>query len=226
MYKQKKYSEAKAVFEKCITDNRDADFASNNLVRTLLATGEADEARKFIKNSKIHISKELVRRAEKTVQKAASEKIELTDEENAQINKTVNIGVKKYQFSSEKILEDELVSRMESGVPVFGFPLKVYQAKGAYGRQYIIPRGRIDILAVDDKGDYYVIELKKDSGYDDAYAQTKAYVDWIQKHLAKSKHKTYGIICLNSPTKQLIEKVRNDNLIKLFEYNISYSEIQ
>ena len=226
LYKQKKYSEAKAVFEKCITDNRDADFASNNLVRTLLATGEADEARKFIKNSKIHISKELVRRAEKAVQKVSSEKIELTDEENAQINKTVNIGVKKHQFSSEKILEDELVSRMESGISVFGMPLKVYQAKGAYGRQYIIPHGRIDILAVDEKGDYYVIELKKDSGYDDAYVQTKAYVDWIQKHLAKSKHKAYGIICLNSPTKQLIEKVRNDDLIKLFEYNISYSEIQ
>lgn len=226
LYKQKKYSEAKAVFEKCITDNQDADFASNNIVRTLLAMGEADEARKFIKNSKIHISKELVRRAEKAVQKVSSEKIELTDEENAQINKTVNIGVKKHQFSSEKILEDELVSRMESGISVFGMPLKIYQAKGSYGRQYIIPHGRIDILAVDDKGDYYVIELKKDSGYDDAFVQTKAYVDWIQKHLATAKHKTYGIICLNNPTKQLIEKVRNDDLIKLFEYNISYSEIQ
>lgn len=226
LYKQKKYHEAKDVFEKCIAENKDIDCASNNLVRTLLAMGEADEARTFIKNSKIHISKELVRRAEKAVQKVVPEKSELPFEDNAQSNKTVNLGVKKHQFSSEKILEDELVLRMESGISVFGMPLKVYQAKGAYGRQYIIPHGRIDILAVDDKGDYYVIELKKDSGYDDAYAQTKAYVDWIQKHLAKSKHKTYGIVCLNSPTKQLIEKVRNDDLIKLFEYNISYSEIQ
>jgi len=226
LYKQKKYLEAKSVFEKCIAENKDADYASNNLVRTLLAMGEADEARKFIKNSKIHISKELVRRAEKAFQKDVPLKIDFSDNEETQINKTVNLGVKKHQFSSEKILEDELVLRMESGISVFGMPLKVYQAKGAYGRQYIIPHGRIDILAIDDKGDFYVIELKKDSGYDDAYAQTKAYVDWIKKHLAKSKHKAYGIICLNSPTKQLIEKVRNDDFIKLFEYNISYSEIQ
>lgn len=226
LYKQKKYAEAKAVFEKCIADDQDADYASNNLVRTLLAMGEIDEAKRFIKSSKYHISKELVRRTEKAVKKAVPEKSDLHEEENAQINKTVNIGVKKHQFTSEKILEDELVSRMESGISVFGFPLKVYQAKGAYGRQYIIPHGRIDILAVDDNGDYYVIELKKDSGYDDAYVQTKAYVEWVQKHLAKNKHKAYGIICLNSPTQDLIEKIRDDDLIKLFEYKISYSEIQ
>ena len=101
LYKQKKYHEAKSVFEKCIAENKDADYASNNLVRTLLAMGEADEARKFIKNSKIHISKELVRRSEKAIQKVVS-KIDLPEEENTQINKTVDFGVKKHQFSSEK----------------------------------------------------------------------------------------------------------------------------
>ena len=225
-YKQKKYKEAMACFKKCIADNVNSDFASNNMVRTLLAQGKADEARKFIKNSSVNISKVLIKKAEKAAQKSAPEKPDLKDEEKTEINKNINIGVKKQQFSSEKILEDELVSRMESEIPVFGLKLKVYQKKGAYGRQYIFPHGRIDILAVDDKGDYYVIELKKDSGYDDAYTQTKNYVEWIQRHLAKTNHKTYGIICLNNPTQKLIEKVRNDDTIKLFEYNISYSEIK
>ena len=34
-----------------------------------------------------------------------------------------------------------------------------------------------------------------------------------------------GIICLNDPTKDLIEKVKADDQMRLFEYSISYSEI-
>ena len=37
--------------------------------------------------------------------------------------------------------------------------------------------------------------------------------------------KVYGIICLNSPSKELIEKVHADSRMKLFEYQISYNEI-
>lgn len=32
-------------------------------------------------------------------------------------------------------------------------------------------------------------------------------------------------ICLNDPTKDLIEKVKADDQMRLFEYSISYSEI-
>ena len=52
---------------------------------------------------------------------------------------TIDIGVKRQQFSNEKLLEDELTVRIESGMPVFGMNLKVYKRKGEYGRQYIIP---------------------------------------------------------------------------------------
>lgn len=37
--------------------------------------------------------------------------------------------------------------------------------------------------------------------------------------------KIYGIICLNSPTQQLIDKVHADKRIRLFEYQITYTEI-
>ena len=37
--------------------------------------------------------------------------------------------------------------------------------------------------------------------------------------------KVYGIICLNSPTKQLIDKVHADKRMRLFEYQISYTEL-
>lgn len=50
--------------------------------------------------------------------------------------------------------------------------------------------GRLDILGIDTAGDLYVIELKKDSGYDDAYAQTREYIDWLRKML-QSKDSVY-----------------------------------
>lgn len=137
----------------------------------------------------------------------------------------INIGIKKHQFTSEKLLEDELVQRMEYGIPVFGLPLKVYQQRGVYGRQFILRTGRLDILATGDDNNLYVIELKKDSGYDDAYAQTKTYVEWVEADIAKPGQHVYGIICLNSPTDELQKKVKQDPQMRLFEYSISYTEI-
>ena len=137
----------------------------------------------------------------------------------------IDLGVKRQQFSSEKLLEDELTARIESGMEVFGMNLKIFRRKGLYGRQFIIPIGRLDLLCEDAQGNLYVIELKKDSGYDDAYQQTANYLDWFeQSEYAKGK-KVYGIICLNAPTKALIQKVRNDKRMRLFEYAISYTEI-
>ena len=129
------------------------------------------------------------------------------------------------QFQSEKILEDELTLRMEAGMEVFGLPLKIYRRRGEYGRQYIFPEGRLDILAEDSDGNLYIIELKKDSGYDDAYRQTVEYINWFQNHKANEK-KVYGIICLNAPEKALVEAVRKDDRVKLYEYQISYNEIK
>ncbi len=118
-----------------------------------------------------------------------------------------------------------LVQRMEIGIPVFGMPLRIYQKRGVYGRQFVLRNGRLDILGIDTAGDLYVIELKKDSGYDDAYAQTREYIDWIEEDVAVKGQRVFGIICLNDPTKDLIEKVKADDQMRLFEYSISYSEI-
>ena len=63
------------------------------------------------------------------------------------------------------------------------------------------------------------------SGYDDAYAQTREYIDWIEEDVAVKGQRVFGIICLNDPTKDLIEKVKADDQMRLFEYSISYSEI-
>lgn len=224
LYKQRKFKEAQSVFEDCLRQNRDVRYAANNLVRTLLAQGKKGEAQRVIQEHERFVSKDLKKRAEKPVGKVkiAVPEPAVTDVEAETI---VDIGVKKQQFSSEKLLEDELVQRMEIGIPVFGMPLRIYQKRGVYGRQFVLRNGRLDILGIDTAGDLYVIELKKDSGYDDAYAQTREYIDWIEEDVAVKGQRVFGIICLNDPTKDLIEKVKADDQMRLFEYSISYSEI-
>ena len=137
----------------------------------------------------------------------------------------IDLGPKRQQFSSERLLEEELTARIEAGIEVFGLQLKMYRREGKYGRQFIIPIGRLDLLCEDTEGNLYIIELKKDSGYDDAYQQTVNYLNWFEKHFPDRKKNVYGIICLNSPSQELVKKVRGDKRIRLFEYQISYTEI-
>lgn len=108
---------------------------------------------------------------------------------------------------------------------VFGMNLKMYKRKGEYGRRYIIPVGRLDLFCEDEAGNLYVIELKKDSGYDDAYKQTADYLDWFAQSPKFKDKKVYGIICLNNPTADLISRVKSDARMRLFEYQVSIRKL-
>lgn len=197
----------------------------------MIVLGRNGDAKRFVNNTKHKITKTL------------KDKVKMLDESNAKLKKTdiifeeeatddfsviekkADLSVKKQQFSNEKLLEDELTNRIEAGIFVFGLNLKIYKRYGEYGRQYRIPCGRLDLLCEDEKGNLYIIELKKDRGYDDAYKQTAQYLDWFETSEKFKNKNVYGIICLNNPTKDLIKKVHADKRMKLFEYQISYREI-
>lgn len=239
LYLQKRYDEALEYFKKCLELEPNYIYASNNYVRALIALGKYNDAKSFVKSEKHKVSKDIKNKVEKldninikpskksisTDSQLIKESAEISEDESSQEN-SIDLGIKRQQFSNEKLLEDELTARIESGMEVFGLKLKMYKRKGVYGRQFIIPIGRLDLLCEDDNGDLYIIELKKDSGYDDAYKQTAAYLDWFEKNndIAKGK-KVHGIICLNSPSQDLIKNVHRDPRMKLFEYQISYREI-
>ena len=231
LYKQHRYGEAKTLFRECLENHIDVDYAANNYVRVLIATGRNKDAKAFIAKGKFKVAK------------ALRDKVSKLDDSNARIKKDVvmepveqsesvafeaiDFGVKRQQFSSEKLLEDELTLRLEAGMPVFGMNLHIYNHKGDfYGRQYPFEMGRLDLLCEDKNENLYIIELKKDSGYDDAYVQTAQYIDWFEKAPISQGKKVYGIICLNAPAPELVRKVRNDPRMKLFEYQISYTEIK
>ena len=228
LYKQKKYVQACKIFKQCLKQKRDLPFSANNYVRTLIALEKIDEAKKFIEKSDYKIEKSLVSKLEGLKNGSFKIKKQIIDnisDEISIVNKKIDIGLKQYQFSNEKLLEDELTMKIESGIPVFGLKLKIYKRYGEYGRQYIIPCGRLDLLCEDTSGNLYIIELKKDSGYDDPYLQTVRYLEWFEKSKKFKNKKVYGIICLSNPDKKLIDNVHSDSRIRLFEYRISYTEI-
>ena len=59
------------------------------------------------------------------------------------------------------------------------------------GRQFYCKglRGRIDLLCVDQKKRFVVIELKNRKADRGTFAQIAAYMGWVEKHLAKGKKK-------------------------------------
>lgn len=233
LYRQKKYNEAEKIFLQCLTENRDLPYAANNLIRVYLRTGKNQEAKDFVASGKYKIDKSLVKQVEERPKNSTvidALPIE-GDNDEYEVNPVIEVAVPKQQFTSEKILEDEISARLESGHEVFGQKLKIYRRKGDfYGRQYPCSDGehlwRLDLLCEDDDENLVIIELKKDSGYDDAYAQIKAYVDYFENHRVPQNKSVSGIICLNSPTPELLARVRQDSRIRLFEYKISYTEIK
>ena len=230
-YREKQYEKAYAILKRCLDEKLEQDivYPVNNFARVLLAMGRNKEAKEFLRNAPAKISKAIREKIEaapdKDSRKPSPEVIIEENEESSEPVAKANIQRKGEQFQSEKVLEDELMMRMEAGMDVFGMPLKIYRRHGEYGRQYIFPNGRLDILAEDSEHNLYIIELKKDSGYDDAYKQTVEYIEWFQKHKARGK-KVYGIICLNAPNRALVDAVRKDDRVKLYEYQISYTEIK
>ena len=235
LYKQRRYTEAKKELEASLEMNGDLRLPANNYVSVLLAMGLNEDANKFSKSSPVKISKfyldKIAASDGKNHPYTENTPVRMDEEsgdeeaESAEVKSQITFSAKSEQFSSEKLLEDELTARIEAGLPAFGMNLKLWKRKGDYGRQYILPTGkRLDLLCEDDEGSIYIIELKKDSGYDDPYDQTAEYVDWFEKSSKYKGHKIYGIICLNSPTKSVLEKVHNDKRIRLVEYHVSYDE--
>lgn len=231
-YLIKQYDKALEWLQICLDNKRDFPYAPNNYARTLCVMGRIEEAKQFVKDAPVKIYKDIVDRINKaTSKKKASKTVIAAPEMDEENGLGEDSGKGKYrtgkeeQFSNEKLLEDELENRILQGYEVFGKKLKMYKRRGEYGRQYIIPNRRIDLLAEDDKGNFYVIELKKDSGYDDPYEQIIEYLDYIQKNKAPKGKKVSGIICLNSPSDALIKKVKADDRVELYEYVISYNKV-
>jgi hypothetical protein len=89
------------------------------------------------------------------------------------------------------------------------------------GIEYPTEVGPVDILAVDEQGNFIVFELKLTRGPDKTIGQLLRYMGWIKANLAKDRD-VYGVIV----AKDVHEKLRYAALlvpsVSLLEYEVDF----
>ncbi|KAF2519727.1 DUF91 domain-containing protein [Flavobacterium salilacus subsp. salilacus] len=126
---------------------------------------------------------------------------------------------KNFVFPLEANLRDFLIKNLDT---VKGKKLSLYiDENGRDGREYQTKVGLIDILAIDEKGNFVVFELKLNRGMDRALGQLLRYMGWIKKELAGDK-KVSGIIVANKMDEKIKYAVSIIPDISLWEYQMTF----
>jgi len=126
-----------------------------------------------------------------------------------------------FQFALESHLRDFLEKHIEDHLD-FGERLKVYiDPSGTDGIEYYTDVGLIDILTVNEKGDFCVFELKLGRGEDAALGQILRYMGWVKEKLAGDKE-VRGIILAARITDKLKYAVTQVKNVQLLEYELHF----
>jgi hypothetical protein len=123
------------------------------------------------------------------------------------------------RFAYEHDLRDYLARNLSLIEP----GLKLYSEEGVTGVEYPAGGRFIDILAVDDAGQYVVIELKVSKGYDRVVGQLLRYIGWIEKHHAEPGQQVRGVIVAKEITEDLVLACARLRDVQLFNYELSVS---
>jgi endonuclease len=99
--------------------------------------------------------------------------------------------------------------------------LRLYEEEGIKGIEFPVGGRFIDILALDAKGAYVVIELKVSRGYDRVFGQLRRYMGWIAKHHAEQGQTVRGIIVAREINEDLVLACFGAGDVELFEYEMS-----
>jgi len=125
-------------------------------------------------------------------------------------------------FMMEKYLEHFI----EKNFDRIGFDsnLKLYQDEENNGRQYPTSVGRIDLLAVDeDTDDYVIIELKKGKAADRVVGQILRYMGWVRENLVEDNEGVRGLIILKKMNDRLRYALSNIPDVDIYEYKVDFS---
>ncbi len=125
------------------------------------------------------------------------------------------------EFSLEKHLQQFIAGNLPS-LLIAGKRLRLYRdSENRDGVEYQTATGPLDILAVDDAGNFYVLELKLSHGPDKAMGQLMRYMGWVRQHLANGRE-VHGVIV----AKNMSERLRYAALavpgVTLLEYEVNF----
>jgi hypothetical protein len=124
-------------------------------------------------------------------------------------------------FALEAQLRDFLADNL-GAVKIDGKQLTLYKDTTGDGVEYATPVGLIDILATDNKGAFFVFELKRANSPDKAIGQVARYMGWVKRTIGKDND-VYGVIV----AKGIGEKLRFARTVVpnvyLFEYEVSFT---
>lgn len=130
-------------------------------------------------------------------------------------------GNHELSFPIEAHLRD-FIAKNISTLRINGQSLKLFKDEsGREGVEYPTDVGQIDILAIDEKGNFVIFELKLSRGVDKALGQLLRYMGWIKVNLAKDKE-VRGIIVAKEMDEKLKYGVVTNPKINLFEYELIF----
>jgi len=124
-------------------------------------------------------------------------------------------------FGLEYQLRDFLAQNLAS-IPVNGRRLRVYvDPTGRDGIEFPTAVGPIDLLAVDEAGDFYVFELKRGRTPDYTVGQLMRYMGWVSQTIGKAK-RVNGLVVAKQITDTLRYAICVVPNVSLFEYEVSF----
>jgi hypothetical protein len=124
-------------------------------------------------------------------------------------------------FGLEAQLRDFIAHNIRT-IPIGSRLLRLYSdGSGRNGIEYPTDVGPIDILAVDEGGEFVVFELKLERGPDRALGQLARYMGWVRTHLSSSGEVS-GVIVARTIDERLRYAVAVMPRVTLLEYEVSF----
>jgi endonuclease len=125
-------------------------------------------------------------------------------------------------FALEYQLRDFIADNL-SALIINGRRLHLYvDPSGRRGIEFRSAVGPIDILAVDDNGGFYVLELKRAHSPDRAIGQLTRYMGWVRQTIGKGRA-IHGVIVAKEIGNNLRYAVLMVPNVSLFEYEVQFN---